>query len=89
MASCRLHVGHKVVDPMSRKRLEQVATTGHWVVARPEPHQLVVPHLCACGQEHVAIAKRSLQARRAYPVWARPAAVERQVIPYLVATSVT
>ncbi len=45
---------------MSRKRLEPVASTGHCLVARPESRRLVVPHLCAWGQEHVAIAKRSL-----------------------------
>jgi len=49
MASCRLHVSHKVVS-----------TTGHRVVASPKPDQLVVPHLCACVQEHVANAKHSL-----------------------------
>jgi hypothetical protein len=46
----------------TRKRVaERVATTGHWVVGRSGRHRLVVPYLCACGEEHVAIAKGSVR----------------------------
>jgi len=40
---------------------EQVATSGHWVVGRSGGHRLVVPYVCACGEEHVAIAKGAVQ----------------------------